>query len=174
MALEIERKFLVCSDFKKKVSSQSHIVQGYICLEKGKTVRVRLRDEEGYLTIKGPSSSDGTTRYEFEKKIDKTEALELLKLCGGKVIDKIRYLVPNGKHVFEVDEFFAENAGLIMAEIELDRNDEKYVKPSFIGEELTGDRRFYNSQLILHPFCEWKEEFSKEIQTEKLVYGNTL
>lgn len=158
MALEIERKFLVHGKFKHLATSQSHIIQGYICFEKGKTVRVRLCDGVGFLTIKGPSSDDGTTRYEFEHKIEKKDADALLKLCGNKVIDKIRYYVPIGNHVFEVDEFFAENQGLIVAEVELNDKDENYIKPDFIDQEVTGDRRYYNSQLLLHPFCEWKNQ----------------
>lgn len=108
MALEIERKFLVTGDYKSLATSHSRIVQGYICSERGRTVRVRLRDERGYLTIKGPSNNGGLSRYEFEYEISKDEALSLFRLCEPGIVDKIRWLVPAGRHTFEVDEFFGE------------------------------------------------------------------
>lgn len=156
MAIEIERKFLVTGEYKKLAMSHSRIVQGYICREKGRTVRVRLRDERGYLTIKGPSSRGGLSRYEFEKEITKDEALSLLRLCDSGFIDKMRWLVPVGKHIFEVDEFFGDNLGLVVAEVELSSEDEEYELPSFLGQEVTGDRRYYNSQLLSCPFKNWK------------------
>ena len=158
MALEIERKFLVCGEYKSLATSHSRIIQGYICSERGRTVRVRLRDDVGYLTIKGPSLNGGLSRYEFEKEITKDEALSLLHLCEPGIIDKVRWLVPNGKHTVEVDEFFRENEGLVMAEIELASEDEPYVRLPFLGEEVTGDRRYYNSCLRRNPYQNWKDE----------------
>ena len=162
MALEIERKFLVRDEsYKALATSSSRIVQGYICSACGRTVRVRLRSAEngegkGFLTIKGPSLDGGLTRYEFEKEISVDEALSLLKICEKGVIDKVRWLVPTEDgHVIEVDEFHAENEGLTVAEIELNYEDEPYQRLDFLGKEVTGDRRFYNSQLRVNPYCNW-------------------
>ena len=142
-------------DYKSLSTSHSHIVQGYICSERGRTVRVRLRDEQGYLTIKGPSLDGGLSRYEFEKPISKDEALSLLHLCEPGIVDKIRWLVPQGNHTYEVDEFFGENKGLVVAEVELSALDEPFERAPFLGEEVTGDRRYYNSQLRKHPYKDW-------------------
>ena len=156
--LEIERKFLVVGDdYKRQAYSSSRITQGYICSSRGRTVRVRIRDARGYLTIKGPSENGGLSRYEFEKEITLSEAEHLLELCEPGMIDKTRYLVKSGKHTFEVDEFHGDNEGLVIAEVELAYDDEPYEKPGFIGKEVTGDRRYYNSQLKAHPFSTWKE-----------------
>ena len=155
---EIERKFLVRnSDYKRQAFSSSRIQQGYICSGHGRTVRVRVRDDRGYLTIKGPSDKEGVVRYEFEKEITLEEARELMKLCEPGRVDKTRYLVKSGSHTFEVDEFYGENEGLVMAEVELQRADEPYEKPDFIGEEVTGDHRYTNAHLSKHPFQSWKE-----------------
>lgn len=156
MPLEIERKFLVEGDYKSLSTSHSRIIQGYICSERGRTVRVRLRDERGYLTIKGPSRNGGLSRYEFEKEISKDEALSLLHLCEPGIIDKIRWLVPLGGHTYEVDEFFGDNAGLVVAEIELGHEDEAYERAPFLGKEVTGDRKYYNSSLRKFPYKDWK------------------
>ena len=157
--LEIERKFLVVGDdYKRQAFSSSRIQQGYICSSHGRTVRVRLRDERGYLTIKGPSKDGGLSRYEFEKEITKAEAEQLMKLCEPGVIDKTRWLVKSGNHTFEVDEFYGENEGLVMAEVELGSEDEHYEKPDFIGREVTGDHRYYNSHLRKNPFSVWGKE----------------
>ena len=157
MAVEIERKFLVLDDsFKHEAFSSSHIVQGYICSERGRTVRIRIRDEKAYITIKGPSPDGGLSRYEFEQEIALDDARQLMKLCDPGIIDKRRYLVRAGKHTFEVDEFYGDNEGLVMAEVELSAPDEAFVKPAFIGQEVTGDRRYYNSQLRSNPYCHWK------------------
>ena len=156
--LEIERKFLVVGDsYKQEAYDSSRIRQGYICSSRGRTVRVRIRDSRGYLTIKGPSANGGLARYEFEKEITLLEAENLMKLCEPGMIDKTRYLVKSGKHIFEVDEFYGENEGLVMAEVELAYEDEPYEKPSFIGKEVTGDRRYYNSQLKEHPYTTWEK-----------------
>ena len=150
MAQEIERKFLVSGEFKSLATSHSRIVQGYISSARGRTVRVRIRDDKGYLTIKGASS-----RYEWEKELPLAEAEELMKLCEPGIIDKTRYLVRSGKHVFEVDEFYGENEGLVVAEVELESEEESFVKPDFIGKEVTGDVRYYNSQLMKKPYKTW-------------------
>ncbi len=157
MSQEIERKFLVKdSSYKNMAVSSSRITQGYICSDRGRTVRVRIRNEKGYLTIKGPSADNGLSRYEWEHEIPIDEALELMKLCLPGMIDKTRYLVEFGKHVFEVDEFYGDNEGLVVAEVELGSIDEKYEVPSFLGEEVTGQVKYYNSFLMKYPFKNWK------------------
>lgn len=161
--LEIERKFLVKkagSPWRELASSASHIQQGYIDA-KGATVRVRTRDTKAYLTIKGPSQ-DGLTRYEFEKEITPAEAMQLLKLCQGGMIDKTRYLVKSGEHTFEVDEFHGVNDGLVFAEVELGSEDEQFIKPDFIGPEVTGNRHFYNKYLLSNPYSLWRDELPDE------------
>ena len=156
MAQEIERKFLVKdSSFKEQAFSSSQIAQGYICSSRGRTVRVRIRDEKGYLTIKGPAGENGLSRYEWEKEIPFDEAQELMKLCEPGMIDKTRYLVQSGSHVFEVDEFYGENEGLIVAEVELSSENESFEKPDFIGEEVTGIAKYYNSFLMKFPYTKW-------------------
>ena len=161
--LEIERKFLVRKGgaYKRAASSSSHIRQGYIPAD-GATVRIRVRDDKAYLTIKGRSTNGGMTRYEFEKEITLDEADHLLALCKGGLIDKRRYLVPSGVHTFEVDEFYGDNEGLVMAEVELGDEHEAYVKPDFIGIEVTGDKRFYNSHLLSNPFSLWRHTLPEE------------
>ena len=159
MAQEIERKFLVLDDsFKHEAFSKSHIQQGYICSERGRTVRVRIRDDRAYLAIKGPSENGGLSRYEFEREIPLEDARQMMQFCEPGIIDKTRWLVKSGKHTFEVDEFFGDNEGLVVAEVELAYEDEPYEKPHFIGKEVTGDRRYYNSQLRLCPFQKWPSD----------------
>lgn len=155
MPQEIERKFLVDGEYKSKAYASSRIVQGYICSARGRTVRIRIRDDKGYLTIKGPADASGISRYEWEKEIPLDEARDLMKICEPGAIDKTRYLVRSGQHVFEVDEFYGENEGLVIAEVELSSPDEPFEKPDFIGQEVTGDARYYNAQLMRHPFCRW-------------------
>ena len=156
MAQEIERKFLVKdSSFKEQAFSSSQIAQGYICSSRGRTVRIRIRDEKGYLTIKGPAGENGLSRYEWEKEIPLNEAQELMKLCEPGMIDKTRYLVQSGNHVFEVDEFYGENEGLVVAEVELSSENESFKKPDFIGEEVTGIAKYYNSFLMKFPYNKW-------------------
>ncbi len=157
MAQEIERKFLVTGEYKQLSFAHSHIAQGYISSARGRTVRVRIRDSEGFLTIKGPSGLSGLARYEWEKKIPLSEALELFKICEPGTIDKTRWLVKSGSHTFEVDEFHGNNEGLVVAEVELSHEEEEYIKPAFIGQEVTGDVRYYNSYLTRHPYSSWKE-----------------
>ena len=156
MAQEIERKFLVKDlSFKEVAYSSSRIAQGYICSSRGRTVRIRIRDEKGYLTIKGPAGENGLSRYEWEKELPLDEAQELMKLCEPGMIDKTRYLVQSGKHVFEVDEFYGDNEGLVVAEVELASEDEIFKKPDFIGEEVTGIAKYYNSFLMKFPYTKW-------------------
>lgn len=161
--LEIERKFLVKHGgaYKRAASSVSHIQQGYIPAD-GATVRIRIRDDKAYLTIKGRSYDGGMTRYEFEKEITLVEARNLLKLCKGGVIDKHRWIVKSGSHIFEVDEFHGDNDGLVMAEVELGSETEPFVKPDFIGPEVTGDKHFYNSHMLKNPYSAWKELVPEE------------
>lgn len=162
--LEIERKFLVHKrmDWKRLASSCSHIQQGYFAAVN--TVRVRIRDDKGYLTIKGPSHNGGLSRYEFEKEITLQEAQQLMLLCESGVIDKHRYLVPYAGHTFEVDEFHGDNYGLVMAEVELKSENEPFESPDFIGKEVTGDRRFYNSHMRKNPFKLWRDTLPEEYQ----------
>ena len=157
MPLEIERKFLVVGDYKSLSASHSRIMQGYICSGRGRTVRVRLRDDKGYLTIKGPSLNGGLSRYEFEKEITKDEALSLMRLCEPGIIDKTRWLVPVGSHTYEVDEFYGDNQGLVVAEVELGSEHEDYERAPFVGREVTGDRKYYNSSLRTYPYKDWTE-----------------
>ncbi|MBR6276664.1 MAG: CYTH domain-containing protein [Prevotella sp.] len=162
--MEIERKFLVRgNDYKQQAYASDRIKQGYILSGHGRTVRVRVRGDRGYLTIKGPSQDGGMSRYEFEKEISLDEARHLFELCEPGVIDKTRFLVksPDGQHVFEVDEFYGDNEGLVMAEVELQSPDEPFEKPSFIGREVTGDRRFYNGHLRKYPFSVWGSTLSE-------------
>lgn len=160
--MEIERKFLVCGDYKSKAYSHSHIEQGYFETAPGRTVRVRIRDDKAYLTIKGPSEDGGLSRYEFETEVSPEDGRELMKLCGPGRVDKTRWLVKNGKHTVEVDEFHGDNDGLVLAEIELAYADEPYERPDFLGKEVTGDPRFYNKYLKSHPYCLWKKSFEAE------------
>ena len=151
---EIERKFLVAGDFRKEASGASRIIQGFLSSAPGRTVRVRIRGEQGFLTVKGPAQ--GLTRFEWEKEIPVAEARELMALCEPGIIDKTRHLVKAGKHTFEVDEFHGDNAGLVVAEVELGAPDEAFERPSWLGEEVTGDRRYYNASLSLNPYKNWK------------------
>ena len=156
MPREIERKFLVTGDFRQDACDSFRLVQGYISTDPDRTVRVRIKGEQGFLTIKGRSSADGLSRYEWEKEIPLAEARELMALCDPEVIDKTRYLVPFGGHTYEVDEFYGSNQGLILAEIELGDEQETFLKPSWLGEEVTGNTRYYNSMLMKCPFIKWK------------------
>ncbi len=154
---EIERKFLVDGEFRHLAYDCTHIEQGYFATEPGKTVRVRIRGDKGFLTIKGPSGKDGLSRYEFETEIPLEDAHEMMKLCMPGRVDKNRYLIKNGKHTVEVDEFLGDNEGLLLAEIELGSEEEEYERPDFLGDEVTGDKRYYNKYMLKHPYCEWKK-----------------
>ena len=161
--LEIERKFLVRkgAPYKEAAYSVTHIRQGYIPAESA-TVRIRIRDDRAYLTIKGRSVNGGVTRYEFEKEITLDEADHLMTLCRGGMIDKHRYLVRCGAHIFEIDAFHGDNEGLVLAEVELHDEHETFENPDFIGPEVTGDRHFYNSHLLRHPYSDWKDNVPQE------------
>jgi adenylate cyclase len=155
MANEIERKFLVKGEFKNLASKETRIVQGYLSSVPERTVRVRIKGDKGFITIKGIGNASGASRYEWEKEIPTNEVDELLKICEPGVIDKTRYLVKFGDHNFEVDEFYGDNKGLILAEVELASENEKFEKPDWIGEEVTGDTKYYNSMLMKNPFTKW-------------------
>ena len=155
MPQEIERKFKVCGEYKSLARKSMRICQGYISSAPGRTVRIRIRDNQGFITIKGKGSSDGVSRFEWEKEINVEDARMLLQLCEPGIIDKTRYLVDYAGHTFEVDEFYGDNAGLVMAELELKTKNESFEKPSWLGEEVTGDTRYYNASLTKHPFKMW-------------------
>lgn len=157
--IEIERKFLVLSDaYKQEADKQTAIIQGFLNKHPERTVRVRVKGEQGFLTVKGISNTEGTSRYEWEKEISVDEAKSLLAICEEGVIDKIRYEVVVGNHIFEIDEFFGENEGLVIAEIELKDEAEEFQRPNWLGEEVTGDIRYYNSQLSIDPYKNWNKK----------------
>jgi adenylate cyclase len=154
--IEIERKFLVATDtFKKEATTLNRITQGYLSSVPERTVRVRIKGEKAYLTIKGASNLSGLSRFEWEKEIAIKEAQELLLLCEKGVIDKTRYELKQDKHLFEIDVFYGDNEGLIIAEIELESETELFEKPDWLGEEVTGDPRFYNAYLSKNPYANW-------------------
>ena len=154
--IEIERKFLVLSDdFIKEAFTQKRIVQGYLNSTPERTVRVRIKEDKAFLTIKGKGNSSGTTRLEWETEILVHDAEKLLAICEHGIIDKIRHEIKVGQHVFEVDVFAAENEGLMMAEIELQSENEAFNIPAWLGEEVTNDERFYNAYLSKNPFKNW-------------------
>jgi len=155
MPQEIERKFLVKDGYKQYAFTYTRITQGYLSSVSERIVRVRINGDKGYITIKGVSSLSGMSRYEWEKEIPIDDARELLALCEPGIIDKTRYLVQVGKFTFEVDEFYGENEGLSMAEIELSSEEELFEIPLWLGKEVTGDKRYYNSKLAKNPFCNW-------------------
>lgn len=154
--VEIERKFLVTSNsYKDEAFKNTRIIQGFLNTHKDRTVRIRLKGNTGFITVKGSSTNDGLSRFEWEKELLKEEAEALLKLCEPGVIDKIRYEVKSGNHIFEVDEFYSENEGLVIAEVELNTENEAFLKPDWLGEEVTGNIKYYNSQLSKRPFKTW-------------------
>jgi adenylate cyclase len=156
MSKEIERKFLVTADFKKHSTKSYKIAQGYLSTVPERTVRIRIQDQQGFITIKGISNASGTTRFEWEKEIPVNEAENLLLLCEPTIIEKIRYIVPANDNLhFEVDVFLGENKGLIIAEIELPNENTKITKPSWLGEEVTGQLKYYNVSLALKTFKDW-------------------
>ena len=158
MAQEIERKFLVDGDFKKEAYDAIRITQGYLSSMPQRVVRVRVKGEKGYITIKGAADETGVSRFEWEKEISLQDAQSLLQLAEPGIIDKTRYLINNtdGKHIWEVDEFHGDNEGLVMAEIELENENDLFDKPEWLGKEVTGDNRYYNSYLSKNPFNIWK------------------
>ena len=154
--LEIERKFLVRSKaYRSEACTHERIVQGFLNTDPERTVRIRIKGDKGYLTVKGKSNEAGTTRFEWEREIDIKDAEKLLKRCEPGIIDKMRFEVQKGEHTFEIDEFYGDNKGLVLAEIELRHEDEAFVRPDWLGEEVTGDIRYYNSQLGQCPFQTW-------------------
>ena len=154
--IEIERKFLVKSTGYKKNSLSKHFVkQGYLSTDLSRCVRVRIIDEKAFITIKGASSIDGLSRFEWEKEICKKEADEIIMLCAADTIEKIRYVLEFDGNKFEVDEFQNKNNGLIIAEIELSSKNQLFKKPEWIGKEVTGIKKYYNSQLAQKPFSKW-------------------
>ncbi len=155
MAQEIERKFLVRGDFRRDASQSVRIRQGYLCSVPERTVRVRIRGDKAYITVKGLGNATGVSRFEWEKEISVADAEELLKLCEPGMIDKTRYLVNAGAHTYEVDEFHGDNEGLVVAEIELNSENEEFFRPDWLGREVTGDRRYYNSSLSGNPYRNW-------------------
>lgn len=156
MPIEIERKFLVRSDaYKSEAFRQSEIWQGYIASGNGRTVRVRIKNDKGFLTIKGPGDAGGISRYEWEHEIPLHEARELMQLCEPGIIHKTRYEVQAGELVFEIDEFYGDNQGLVIAEIELPAVDSPFSIPQWLGAEVTGNRKYYNAQLRKNPYKSW-------------------
>ena len=156
MGLEIERKFLVKNlDFKAESFEKNYLKQGYLNSDKNRTVRIRVTDKNAFITIKGKSNTTGLSRFEWEKEIPISEAKELLLLCEPNLIEKYRYLVKKGKHTFEVDEFLGENHGLIVAEIELNSENETFEKPKWLSKEVTGEIKYYNSSISKLPFKNW-------------------
>jgi CYTH domain-containing protein len=155
---EIERKFLVKSiGFIQQSFRQDRIVQAYICSGHGHTVRVRIKGDKAYLTIKGKSFDGGISRLEWEKEISLKDAEDLLQLCQPGIIDKIRYEVKSGKHIIEIDVFHGENEGLIVAEIELNSVEENWISPDWLGEEVTGQNKYTNASLAKFPYSSWDE-----------------
>ncbi|GAA0872631.1 CYTH domain-containing protein [Gangjinia marincola] len=153
---EIERKYRVNNDTYKRLSKLSYeIKQGFLNTHPDRTVRVRIKGDQGFLTIKGRSNESGTTKFEWEKEIPVQEAQALLELCEEGVIEKTRYEVLAGKHTIEVDEFHRANQGLVMAEIELTHEDESLKLPNWLGEEVTGDIKYYNAMLSKYPYNTW-------------------
>lgn len=156
MAEEIERKFLVKSNaFKAESFENTMIIQGFLSTAPERTVRVRIKDDKGFITVKGISNESGTSRYEWEKEISTEDAKDLLKISEPGVIEKTRFHVKSGNHIFEVDEFYGTNEGLVVAEIELDSEDQSFLKPAWLGEEVTGQIKYFNSMLMKTPFKNW-------------------
>ncbi|MEM7485641.1 MAG: CYTH domain-containing protein [Bacteroidota bacterium] len=156
--LEIERKFLVESDaYKNEAVTATRIVQGFLNTDPKRTVRVRIKGDKGFLTVKGESNQSGTTRFEWETEINVPEATNLIDLCEEAILEKTRFEVPFKGHIFEVDEFLGENKGLVIAEVELQHEDEVFSRPDWLGKEVTGEIKYYNSQLSKHPFKTWSD-----------------
>lgn len=145
--MEIEHKYLVSGPYKHLATEVHHIIQGYLSDSPERTVRIRLRDDRAFITIKGKSSASGLSRYEWEKEIPADEARQLLALCLPGTIDKHRYLVPYAGRTWEVDEFHGHLEGLTLAELEVETEAATFALPDFIGQEVTGAPRYYNSQL---------------------------
>ena len=159
MGKEIERKFLVKNDdFKKCISKSKRIVQGYLSSVPERAVRVRIKGDKGYLTIKGIGDKSGMSRYEWEKEISVKDAEDLLKICEPGKIDKTRYYVKFKGYIYEIDEFHGDNEGLTVAEVELESEEDIFEKPDWLGEEVTGDVKYYNAMLMKNPYKNWKKK----------------
>ena len=159
MAQEIEKKFLVkCDCFKEEAFKATRIIQGYLSSVPERTVRVRVKGEKGFITVKGIGNASGAARFEWEKEISVEDAKALLEICEPGVIDKTRYLVKNsdGVHTWEVDEFYGDNDGLTVAEVELEAESDAFDKPAWLCEEVTGDPKYFNSMLMKNPYKNWK------------------
>lgn len=157
MAQEIERKFLLKNeDFKKEAFNNTKIVQGFLSTVPERTVRIRIKDNQGFITVKGIGNASGASRFEWEKEISLEDANDLLEISEPGVIDKTRFNIKSGKHTFEVDEFYGKNDGLIVAEVELNSEDEDFIKPDWLGEEVTGQVKYFNSMLMKNPFKDWQ------------------
>ena len=156
MAQEIEKKFLVAGEFKESAKKATRITQGYLSSVPERTVRVRVKGDKGYIAVKGIGNDSGASRFEWEKEIPVEDVRDLLKICEPGVIDKTRYLVDCDGHTFEVDEFYGDNEGLVVAEVELSDENEAFTRPSWLGEEVTGDKKYYNSMLMKNPYKNWK------------------
>lgn len=159
MAQEIEKKFLVKSDkFKAEAFKATRITQGYLSSVPERTVRVRVKGDKGFITVKGIGNASGASRFEWEKEIPVEDVRALLELAEPGVIDKTRYLVKaaDGTHTWEVDEFYADNEGLTVAEVELTDENEAFARPDWLGEEVTGDPKYFNSMLMKNPYKNWK------------------
>ena len=156
MAQEIERKFLIKNDaFKAESVNKMKITQGFLSTVPERTVRIRIKGDKGFLTVKGIGNKSGASRYEFEKEISVDDAQDLMTICEPGVIDKTRYNVKSGEHTFEIDEFYGDNDGLIVAEVELSSEDEVFEKPEWLGVEVTGEIRYYNAMLMKNPYNQW-------------------
>ncbi|WP_299016086.1 CYTH domain-containing protein [uncultured Polaribacter sp.] len=163
MSIEIERKFLVKNmNFKEQSFEKKYLKQGYLNSNKERTVRVRIADNEAFITVKGKSNKAGTTRFEWEKEITILEAEQLMLLCENNSIEKNRFLVKNDNFIFEVDEFLGKNKGLIVAEIELNTENDTFKKPNWLGKEVTGEVKYYNSSISKHPFKNWLQKTSNK------------
>ncbi len=159
--IEIERKFLVnAKSYRKEAYKKTRIVQGFLNTDPLRTVRVRIKGDQGFLTVKGKSNDSGTSRFEWERKIAKMEAEALLILCEEGIIEKVRYEVRVMPHIFEIDEFLGANEGLIVAEVELGDEQEAFKSPDWIGKEVTGEVAYYNAQLSKNPFKNWQQSSS--------------
>ncbi len=159
MAHETERKYLVKNNsFINEAAQKNHIVQAYLSSVPERTVRVRIKGDKGWLTIKGIPNQSGTRRFEWETKIPKNDALKLLEICEPGAIEKIRYSIPYRSHIFEVDEFLGQNKGLIVAEVELKSEDEFFEKPAWLGKEVTGQKKYYNAMLAKNPYLNWSDQ----------------
>lgn len=156
MAIEIERKFLVKDDFRSFAIGKKKIVQGYLSLNPERSVRIRIAEDKACITVKGIATEGGLTRFEWEKEIELHDAENLLKICETNILEKFRYIIPEKSGlIFEVDEFLGLNQGLVIAEIELPESNYQFIKPTWLGEEVTGDKRYYNVFLSANPFSKW-------------------